>query len=150
MELTDLSKEIQSKVRAFQEFSQKHEATMVTNLKLQVIEERFNTADLRKWNKDTMVNSIYHRVMDPDISQDGTMLFVDTLIYILGRPNFHRRTNTGLGPGDTTQPALLVLNGWLHNRFMENFHDQIITVTAMNPFKAGTKEYLEVCKVKYG
>ena len=105
-----------------------HEAKMTTNKELQITNRNFLHDTLVKWNTDTMIASMYHRVMNKEAKLDKRMHNVDVLIYILGRPNFYRAQCTGSEEDpEVKEPALLVLNGWLHKKFRNLGYEQVFS-----------------------
>ena len=124
---------------------------MEVNEFLQATDKGFDQKELDEWNKDPMICSVYHRVTDARESANGQLLNVDTLVHNLGRPNFERAVPTSSEEGvETNQPALLLLNGHFHKRFLANKYDQIMNTQKHEPFKSGRDEYLEVTQIKLG
>jgi hypothetical protein len=145
------SQDLRSRIKAFQDFAQNYENKMMVNTKYQVINRGFKASTLSRWNKDPMVASVYRRVTDPVASKEPGMLNVDVLIYTFGRPNYYRAHCTGdLDDPDCDEPALLLLNGYLHRVFRNLGYDQIMNSNKdMAPFKAGSYPYYAVTKIKY-
>ena len=86
-----------------------------------------------------MVNSVVYRCTVNELLLERKMLNVDTLVMILGRPNYHRCGKTGGGPNEeVTDPALMILNGWCHRQLRAQKYDHILTNTKVHGFTAGT------------
>ena len=96
------------------------------------------------------MNSIVHRCLNKHVVTDPTMLNIDTLVMILGRPNFHRSRKTGDWDDEkVSDPALLILNGYCHRFFKAQGHDQVISNSTWQGFTAGKIQYNGVVRTTW-
>ena len=70
-----------------------------------------------------MINSMYYRGTDQQEAKDSEFKNVDILIYIMGRPNYHRSVPTVDSEDEVKDITLLILNGYVHKKFREHGHN---------------------------